>query len=177
MTEFKAGDVVRVIKLIEDDKADGVVKGAEYILDNVGCLGLLHIRGDGIKPSITSRDGTYPMHADQCELVSHAVPPEWNGRVTVDGKEYEIVWQHERYDDVRDQEVLQHPDRAITDCQIIKDVAGYGIGHSHCSWSDNFSRKVGRKLSLQRALENSNFNYAQRQQVWEQVLAVKGLVK
>jgi hypothetical protein len=160
MSKFKVGDRVKVI-----EKSRFFDVGDILIIQSDPHYYPICISQEGGKVSAICEE--------RIELFSSG----WNGRVTVDGNEYEIVWQHERYDDVRDQEVLQHPDRAITDCQIIKDVAGYGIGHSHCSWSDNFSRKVGRKLSLQRALLNSNFTHEQRRQVWAQVLAVRGLVK
>jgi hypothetical protein len=106
---------------------------------------------------------------------------EWNGKVTVDSKEYKIEWEHERYD-------FEDPHldiKANTFCYLHKSFdcsqgsawVSFGKGWASCSWSDNFSRKVGRKLSLQRALLNSDFTQAQRKQVWDQVLSIKGLVK
>ena len=103
----------------------------------------------------------------------------WNGRVTVDDKEYGIVWWHNRWEqDRHDVEVIQPSTRAYTECALTDNwltTKGYGL--ALCSWSDNFCRKTGRKLSLQRALLNSDFTEQQRQQVWEQVLAINGLVK
>ena len=103
----------------------------------------------------------------------------WNGMVMVDNKEYKIVWWHNRMDqDRHDVEVVQPTTRAYTECAIADapflKTRGYGM--AHCSWSDNFSRKTGRKLSLQRALLASDFTEHQRRQVWWQVLAIKGLV-
>lgn len=106
---------------------------------------------------------------------------EWNGKVTVDSKEYKIEWSHSRWDlDWKDMEVIQPDVRATTRCLVKTDAPISTVvegGFSFCAWSDNFSRKVGRKLSLQRALLNSDFTQAQRKQVWDQVLCIKGLVK
>ena len=106
---------------------------------------------------------------------------EWNGKVTVDSKEYKVTWDHDRFDDPKDMEVLQACVRARTMCYIWDADRGeddpFGFDCAECSWSDNFSRRVGRKLSLQRALLNSDFTEDQRRQVWAHVLSIKGLVQ
>lgn len=48
-----------------------------------------------------------------------------------------------------------------------------GVGSAHCGKDDNFSRKIGRQISLSRALEGMYF-YKQkrlRKKVWETYFA------
>ena len=46
----------------------------------------------------------------------------------------------------------------------------YGSATADCSVSDNFSRRVGRKIALRRALESA-FTRDERKQIWPQIVA------
>jgi hypothetical protein len=169
MSKFKVGDRVKVTRILDYDVENGISVGDVMIM--------IEDTEDGCPWCKTPSGKEYAMVETQLELATNVPPPAWNGRVTVDGKEYKVEWKHDRWDDGKDKEVVQFINKAYTTCFIIKDDCMYGIGQARCSWKDNFSRKVGRKLSLQRALDDSNFDAGQRQQIWEQVLAVKGLVR
>ena len=117
--------------------------------------------------------------------------PQWNGKVTVDDKEYKIEWSHVRFDLgepnphkglMNDYE--NHPEkynlRAMSYCWITMDGSLGKVddwGTALCTMSDNFCRKTGRKLSLDRALHSMFGNQDECRQVWEQVLQYPGLVK
>ena len=61
-----------------------------------------------------------------------------------------------------------------TNCTITK--AGFipfSSGETFLSVKDKYDKEVGRKLSLARALKNTNFTKEQRKQVWNTYMARK----
>jgi len=67
-------------------------------------------------------------------------------RLATDSGELKVKFRHIRDDDPRS--------RAQTDCYIFKDDVIEEVGITFCSLSDNFSRAVGRKIALTRAVKN-----------------------
>ena len=74
--------------------------------------------------------------------------------------DYRISWVH-NMDGARDF-------AKGTKC-IIKDKEGntIGVGYAVLSEKDQFSRKIGRKVSLSRALKSSNLDKMYRKGIWD----------
>jgi len=83
--------------------------------------------------------------------------------VKVDELEYDIGFKHWRYD-------VPLNTCGSTECRItVPDNAlAVSFGHAHCSIKDNFSRAIGRKVSLGRALIAAFPDKEDRRYVWEQ---------
>lgn len=134
-------------------------------------------------------EGEYRLDNGYWVWERYLAPQQWDGKVTVDDKEYKIEWAHVRFDLgepnphrglLNDYE--NHPEkynlRAMSYCWIIaSDAVVVARGMAYCTMSDNFCRKTGRKLSLDRALRGVFSSPDERRQVWEQVLQYPGLVK
>ena len=178
MNKFRIGDRVRLKWLDETDKECGYKAGAIFT-----------VLEESFVPYCQSLDGLIGAFVEeQLELVDSPAP-QWNGKVTVDDKEYKIEWVHVRFDLgepnphrglLNDYE--NHPEkynlRAMSYCWIIaSDAVVVARGMAYCTMSDNFCRKTGRKLSLDRALHSVFSSPDERRQVWEQVLQYSGLVK
>jgi hypothetical protein len=57
--------------------------------------------------------------------------------------------------------------RHYTVCDILEEEKNISTGVSFCSHKDNFCRETGRKLSLARALKNTNLSKEERTVIWE----------
>jgi len=76
------------------------------------------------------------------------------------GKKYHIKWSYDIVD--------QSDSKPVTFCDIIDSESGDTISYAFAKVSpnDNFVRKIGRKLSFQRALLGC-FNKEERQEIWK----------
>ena len=73
-------------------------------------------------------------------------------------KNYSIKWSYEE----------THPDRhRYTYCRIEKGTERIALGWAICLESDNFSREIGRKLSLARVLKVAHIPKEERKEIWE----------
>lgn len=70
---------------------------------------------------------------------------------------------------------FKHHENRVTECFLI-DESGTTVccGEALCHSLDQFSRSVGRKLALSRALRSSLLSKATRTSVWESYFARKG---
>jgi len=177
MSKFKIGDKVRLNWTDDYDKVRGHKVGDIFT-----------VMQDCAVPYCRKSDGcVWALYEGQLELVDSPTPEtQWNGKVTVDGKEYKIEWTHQRFDlgyhtmpsSLNEYETTpeKYNLRAISYCWITpKDTVAVTRGMAYCTMSDNFCRKTGRKLSLDRALRSA-FRTDERRQIWEQVLQYDGLV-
>lgn len=186
MSKFKIGDKVRLNWTDDYDKVRGHKVGDIFTV--------MQDSQDSTVPYCRKSDGcVWALYEEQLELVDSPTPEtQWNGKVTVDGKEYKIEWTHLRFDlGERNlhkaslyNDYENHPEahklRAMSYCWITTNgVIGAtdNWGTAFCTMTDNFCYKIGRKLSLDRALHSVFSNSDERRQVWEQVLQYPGLVK
>ena len=86
-------------------------------------------------------------------------------------KDYKIGWAHVR--NSGEQRLTdgkyRHEYQAISVCTIEPQNGSCGIsnGYSYCSWSDNFSHEMGRKISLVRAMKTADLSKEERTLIWE----------
>ena len=82
--------------------------------------------------------------------------------VKIGDKIYKIQFEHFQ---------LNEPANRSTSCIIIRLEGDHRIicskGECFCSPSDNFSKEIGRKTSLARALNGTFFSKADRAYIWE----------
>lgn len=64
-------------------------------------------------------------------------------------KDYKVKWIHETDKDILGTKYF----KAITYCMLLKEGEQIDVGVAGCSLNDNFSKDIGRKLSLKRAIE------------------------
>lgn len=104
-------------------------------------------------------------------------------------QEYRVIWKHERPvipKDVTEElkELIEFPLEELfpgrlvlipktqsygrTDCFIKQEDHVLFEGHCRCSENDTWTKRVGRELSLKRALENSDFSKSDRYKIWEE---------
>jgi len=85
-------------------------------------------------------------------------------------KDYEISWSHQHFSDTR-HKMDGNPERpeyrAITYCVITAPELSRHLGAAFCSWADNFSRNIGRKISLSRAMQTAELPKKERTLIWE----------
>ena len=178
MNKFKVGDRARIIRGAGIYPLLGFENGEFVTIKSGGHISDWKICGD---------DNIRIGFVNSCDI--DLPVPQWNGRVTVNDVEYRIDWNHVRFDlspqtyDVEDNGE-DHKIKAMTYCFVsyadprVEHLESTpGIGHALCSMSDNFCRKMGRKVSLERALQEAFGSSEERRQVWEQVLQYPGLVK
>ena len=84
-------------------------------------------------------------------------------RITVNDKEYHIRFYHHI-----------EGEKKTTACHVLVNLLIYGfvdigIGVAVCSHKDNFSRAVGRKIALSRAIRNCFPDKVVRKTVWRAV--------
>lgn len=88
-------------------------------------------------------------------------------KVTIDGVIYRIWFEH------HPELQIGHGDQNATTIARIAEDVGDGAwsvsGWATCSPKDVFSRRVGRKVALARALKYGGFTQPQRTQVWKQL--------
>ncbi len=79
-----------------------------------------------------------------------------------------LSFAHDRPEDTEDPLA-----RRGTVCEIL-DATGEVIsgGESFCSLKDNFSRYIGRKISLGRALRHANLSKNERELAWQQYFEI-----
>jgi len=85
-------------------------------------------------------------------------------------KDYEIRWHHELHQDHSNKMdgVNRCLYQGLTICIIINDnIECPYEGEAICSWDDNFSYDIGRKISLSRALERADLPKKERRLIWE----------
>ena len=107
-------------------------------------------------------------------------------RFTVDGQQYQVVWNYDRiWTDTwphRDAGDAPHNVRE-TRCWVneyetpnfegaVRVVHKLCVGVAHCSEQDAFVRKIGRKLALTRALKSMPREF--RRQAWAAYLEMQG---
>jgi len=68
-----------------------------------------------------------------------------------------------------------HSIQAITSCVMLKDDKEY-MGMAFCSAEDNFSKNIGRKIALSRALKEAGFARKIKEQFWNEYFKVRGKV-
>lgn len=71
---------------------------------------------------------------------------------------------------------LPYDIRGVTDCLITYSSPTEEVnasGHAFCSYSDNYNKSKGRKISLARALAALDINKQIRTQVWTEYLKIK----
>ena len=82
--------------------------------------------------------------------------------------DYRVRFRHSRLENPETSMFCKHPlAHAITVCFITKDDVEIGQGESACSRRDNFSRSIGRKISMARALADAKFDRDQRCGFWK----------
>lgn len=88
----------------------------------------------------------------------------------IGNKKYKIVWCH-----ITGEEILPRPElRGLSICQIRNaDDEPLSEGVARCVSSDSFCYRIGRRLSLQRALSALFSNKQTRRTAWHQVLEFK----
>lgn len=93
----------------------------------------------------------------------------------IDGYDYRISFKHDG---------PGYSPRTTT-CSIEKVTAGgrfkddgqvIATGIASCDSRDNFDKSIGRRLSMKRAMNKSNFSRAERIRIWEAYLDDKYLV-
>lgn len=77
-------------------------------------------------------------------------------KVTIEDKEYLVRWKH----------YTQNRMPCSTVCNIDIEEVSISCGYSTCAKSDHFSKQVGRKISLARAIKD-RFSYEERKLVWQ----------
>ena len=83
-------------------------------------------------------------------------------------KDYKVKWVHEVHTDTRhkmDGKKDRPTFRAFTDCHLYKGDRRIDVGIAGCSWEDNFSRDIGRRVSLKRAI--ATLPKKDRTMIWE----------
>ncbi len=88
--------------------------------------------------------------------------------VDVGDKQYKVVFGH--YHAGTD----GSKSKAITFCIINSNGHFVSDGLAACSWADNFSRSIGRKISLSRALKSAFDKKEVRRLFWENYFAARG---
>ena len=83
-------------------------------------------------------------------------------------KDYKVEWRHELHTDStkkmggrRDRDTF----KAITECYLFIGDKMFSVGITGCSWEDNFSKDIGRKVSLSRAIHS--LPKKDRTMIWE----------
>ncbi|KKL62832.1 hypothetical protein LCGC14_2181280 [marine sediment metagenome] len=77
-------------------------------------------------------------------------------QVEVNGDTYQVKFKHYRKEPV-----------IGTDCFIIREDGGWlGVGEVNLYYTDTFSKNVGRKKSLVKALQNAKFSKEDRIKFW-----------
>ena len=85
---------------------------------------------------------------------------------TPEGRELKVTFSHLK---PKGDEYFYPPQaKAITFCYITNGDGIMKIGHAYCSQSDNFDRKVGRKIALTRAVRG--LDKGLRTQIWNTYL-------
>lgn len=85
--------------------------------------------------------------------------------ITLSNKIIRIDWIHQRRGIMVEQD--------ITNCRISECINHtrylnhISEGISYCNEKDNFSKEIGRKISLTRALINGNFSKSDRKYIWD----------
>jgi hypothetical protein len=84
--------------------------------------------------------------------------------VEIDGRKYKVTWKHDK--DVSP----NFPYKVMTYCDIYDNDSTVRLagGLARCSLKDNFSRKIGRRLSLVRALHFMNTDKGIRARFWDE---------
>ena len=77
-----------------------------------------------------------------------------------------IEFSYEKDVVVHDEAECKHPISVA--CRLLSenDEVIVGVGISSCSKEDQFSYKIGRKLALKRAIDNSGISKPERKAVW-----------
>ena len=92
--------------------------------------------------------------------------------------EYRVKFYHARYEEPKKYTFLG-PNVTVqgsTTCYIVADDKETVSAVTFCSADDQFERNEGRKRALERVLEKSHFNKAQRTKFWEAYFKKRGKV-
>lgn len=93
--------------------------------------------------------------------------------------EYKVFWQHLRhfgngvYRTNKKNFTSLCPKGGVTQCTIEKDRNEISCALAECSENDNYNKNIGRKISLQRALNNLNLSKGEKQEFWNVYLGRK----
>lgn len=89
-------------------------------------------------------------------------------RLEIGDQVFHIHFQYGRYDGRRTTRCEVHSDECA-DSKYSTEICGAprrGVGFSYCAYQDQFVKRVGRKLSLARAMENLGLTREIRQSIW-----------
>ena len=90
-------------------------------------------------------------------------------RFTIGGQEYKVEWRYHNDKEAVEEGVC----RGVVHCDIIDPQTGGTLlyGGAACSWQDRFTRKIGRKVALTRAIKDMPRDF--RSQVWAAYLQMQ----
>ncbi len=89
-------------------------------------------------------------------------------RVDIDGTPFWVSFEHVQHPFPVWDPALQKMIRAQTMCWVTDEgFRDVGTGAAFCSVQDIFSKREGRKISLERALAHTGFTREQRRKFWE----------
>ena len=88
---------------------------------------------------------------------------------------YEVYWRHvnrkeedrEAYFKAKKEDIPIPPSESYTECLIVDETTGEVISarRAYCSHMDNFNKKIGRKISFARAVDNIAYKNL-REDLW-----------
>jgi len=84
--------------------------------------------------------------------------------VKIEDKEYIIKWEHREPMFANPGPFINH---GRTRCRIFKGIREMAHGVAICSKRDQYCKNTGRKISLERALKNTEVNKWERTIVWK----------